>query len=67
LRPTDKTPEEIDPVVLQSEFRQRLLWYADKGMSFPEAMYATNLDMCEKYGLALYRGRGSILWEVYRP
>jgi hypothetical protein len=67
LRPTDKTPEAIDPVVLKREFRQRLGRHADEGMSFPEAMYAANLDMCEKYGIALYRGRGGMLREVYRP
>jgi hypothetical protein len=67
LQPTDKTPEVIDPVVLKREFHQGLEMHADEGMTFPEAMYAANLDMCEKYGIAMYRGRRGILWEVYRP
>jgi len=67
LRPTDKTPEAIDPVMLKREFHQRLGMHADEGMTFPEAMYATNLDMCEKYGIVLYRGRRGILRGEYRP
>ncbi|MBC8263387.1 MAG: hypothetical protein H8E47_04605 [Anaerolineales bacterium] len=67
LRPTDKTPEVIDPVVLKREFHQRLVRHVEEGMSFPEAMYATNLDMCEKYEIAMYRGRRGILRGVYRP
>jgi proteasome lid subunit RPN8/RPN11 len=67
LRPTDKTPDAIDPAMLRREFHQRLGMHADEGMTFPEAMYAANLDMCEKYGIAMYRGRHGILREVYRP
>lgn len=67
LRPTAKTPEVIDPVVLKKEFHQRLGMHADEGMTFPEAMYVANLDMCEKYRIALYRGRRGILRGVYRP
>jgi len=67
LWPTDKTPEMIDPVVLKREFHQRLGMHADEGMTFPEAMYVANLDMCEKYRIALYRGRRGILRRVYRP
>ena len=67
LMPTDKTPEMIDPVVLKREFHQRLGMHADEGMTFPEAMYAANLDICEKYRIALYRSRRGILRRVYRP
>jgi hypothetical protein len=63
----DKTPKMIDPVVLKREFHQRLGVRTDEGMAFPEAMYAANLDMCEKYKIALYRGRRGILRGVYWP
>jgi hypothetical protein len=67
LIPTDKTPDVVDPDVLKKGFRESLGQHAEGGMTFPEAMYAANLDICEKYGIALYRGRRGILREVYRP
>jgi hypothetical protein len=67
LIPTDKTPGMVDPNVLKRGFRERLGQHAEEGMIFPEAMYAANLDMCEQYGIALYRGRRDTLREVYRP
>ena len=49
-------------------FDQEMLRHTDDpNVSFSEAVYLANIEMCRRYGLAFYKGKGGSLREVYRP
>ena len=65
---TDLTPERIDADELREAFDQEVLRHMDDpNVSFSEAVYLANIEMCRRYGLAFYKGKGGSLREVYRP
>ena len=65
---TNLTPEEIDTDELREAFDQEMLRHTDDpNVSFSEAVYLANIEMCRRYGLAFYKGKGGSLREVYRP
>ncbi len=65
---TDLTPEAVDANELREAFDQEMLRHMDDpNVSFSEAVYLTNIEMCRRYGLAFCKGKGGSLTEVYRP
>ena len=65
---TDLTPEEVDTDELREAFDQEMLRHLDDpNVSPSEAVYLANIEMCRRYGLAFYKGKGGSLTEVYRP
>ena len=65
---TDLTLEAVDANELREAFSQEMLRHIDDpNVSFSEAVYLTNIEMCRRYGLAFYKGKGGSLTEVYRP
>jgi len=65
---TDLTPEAVDANELREAFDQEMLSHLDNpNLSPSEAVYLTNIEMCRRYGLAFYKGKGGSLTEVYRP
>ena len=65
---TDLTPEAVDVNELREAFDQEMLRHTDDpNVSFSEAVHLTNIEMCRRYGLAFYKGKGGNLTEVYRP
>jgi hypothetical protein len=65
---TNLTPEEIDTDELREAFDQEMLRHLDDpNVSPSEAVYLTNIEICRRYGLAFYKGKGGSLREVYRP
>ena len=68
LARTDLTPEAVDADEVREAFDQEVLRHTDDpNISFSEAVYLANIEMCRRYGLAFYRGKGGTLTEVYRP
>jgi len=68
LTRTDLTPETVDPDEVREAFDQEILKHMDDpSISFSDAVYIANIEMCRRYGLAFYRGKGGSLREVYRP
>lgn len=65
---TDKTIKEVDADEVKDAFDQEVLKYLeDPNVSRPEAIYVANIEMCRRYGLAFYQGKGGSLREVYSP
>ncbi|MFQ5854437.1 MAG: hypothetical protein ACE5LU_02170 [Anaerolineae bacterium] len=65
---TDKTLEKVNTSRVNREFGEEVRKHLDKtGVSFSEAVYLANIELCSKHGLAFYRGRGGKLKEVYVP
>ena len=68
LMRTNKTAREVDASKVKQEFEQVLAEYMDNpAVSFSEAVYLANIELCRRYGLAFYRGKGESLKEVFRP
>lgn len=68
IQRTDATPDTVDKDTLKQEFGDALFNYLDDpNVSFAEANYKANLEICQKYSLAFYAGRNGSLKEVYRP
>jgi len=65
---TDETPSHVYRESLKNR-HETLHWqYLGQGMPDEQAVYYTNLDICEDCGLAMYVGRVfESLWEAYRP
>lgn len=65
---TDKTPQEVDADEVREAFDQEVFKHS-KGpnVSWSEAIYLANIEMCRRYGLAFYHGKGGSLKEVYSP
>ena len=65
---TNLTPGAVDTDEIREAFDQEMLRYIDDpNVSRSEAVYLTNIEMCRRYGLAFYKGKGGSLTEVYRP
>jgi len=65
---TDKTVKEVDADEVKDAFHQEVNKYMEaRNVSRPEAIYIANLEMCRRYGLAFYHGKGGSLREVYSP
>ncbi len=68
LARTDLTPETVDADEVREAFHQEVLRHLDDpNVSFSDAIYLANIEMCRRYGLAFYKGKGGSLREVYRP
>lgn len=61
---TDATPASVDGGQLAAEFKRRLFEYQDAGLPFTQALFDTNRDLCQQYGLAFYAGKHGTLKEV---
>ncbi|MEW5717709.1 MAG: hypothetical protein AB1817_03700 [Chloroflexota bacterium] len=61
---TAATPTSVDRDQIIAEFRNTLFEYQGAGLPFTQALFETNRDLCQRYGLGFYAGKHGALKEV---
>lgn len=65
---TDTVPFAVNRENLKSEHAALHYYYLSQGMQDKQAVYYTNLDICQTYKIAFYAGGVfQPLWEIYQP